>query len=432
MNEQALTLAGAAKADITLLAGTPMGGFANRLSACQGVLDALYARALLLRSDGVDCLFITLDALAISAERAAHLRAVAAHGCGDVAPVDVRVVCSHTHSAADLSSMFGAAPQVEVYFERVEQVVEVACRQARAQLTPCVLSAGSTAFPIGRNRRMRPGHAQVTELERAQGAEIDHTLTALRFVNQATGALAATVFHTACHPVCLGPENLLASGDFAGIAAHTIEQRTGALALFFNGAAGNVTPIIGRGSSYSATCALGESVAERVLALRYRAQPALLRTTSRRDVTLPLDCHVRHRADIAQMAAQLLDVQTEFVGWHNVIERWSARMLEKLEQGTLPDKVTIPLSEVCIGDIRFVFVGAEVFNEYQQWAPPSTRVVSYADGEGCYVPTAAALGGGGYEVVSAPVFYGLPCAPSADAERILRNAISTDVSVNLH
>lgn len=127
--------------------------------------------------------------------------------------------------------------------------------------------------------------------------------------------------------------------------------------------------------------------------------------------------------DIERAADNLRAMQTGFMGWAEVVDHWSERMRALLMQGTLRNTVDIPLSALQIGDTRFVFIGAEVFNEYQLWAPHNTRIVSYADGESCYVPTAAALAGGGYEVTTSPVFYGLPCAPSADAEWVLRKEI---------
>jgi hypothetical protein len=71
-----------------------------------------------------------------------------------------------------------------------------------------------------------------------------------------------------------------------------------------------------------------------------------------------------------------------------------------------------------------------VFNEYQLWQRQDAhvRLVSYTNGEGCYIPTAAALAGGGYEVNTAPVFYGLPCAPGSGAEHVLLTAIAEQVS----
>jgi neutral ceramidase len=416
-------LCGAAQADITLHVGTPMGGFANRASACTGVLDPLSARALFLKQGNSACLLITLDALAINAEWASLLHAEAARACGDITPAEVRVICSHTHSGASLSDMFGESETKAVYFEYVIKAVRDVAARASTMRTSCVLRAGYTEYPIGKNRRMRPGHAQVTALERIQGEQIDHTLTAVRLDNAISGVPLATLFHMACHPVCLGPENVLASGDYAGIAAHHIEQHTGAPALFLNGAAGNVTPIIGRGSSYAATQALGQAVGNQVLNATYAEQSCEVRITPRRLVALPLGCIMRNAFDIEHASDRLRALDTGFMGWAEVVNRWSERMKALLMQGALKESVDIPFSAVQIGDMRFVFIGAEVFNEYQLWAPHNTRIVSYTDGESCYVPTAAALAGGGYEVTTSPVFYGLPCAPSADAERVLRKEI---------
>ena len=419
---------GTGKAEITPPVGTPMGGYANRLSPCQGVLDPLFARVLLLKQARTACMFVTLDALAINAGRAQKLCEVAAQACGDpVTPGDVHVICSHTHSGADLSGMFGAGAPLASYFDRVTTAVHTAARQAGNSLTPVTVAHGATRLPIGKNRRLRPGHAQVTELERAQGAAIDHTLTVISLRRAGTGQPAATLFHTACHPVCLGPENTLASGDFAGIAAQSIEQQSGATALFFNGACGNITPIIGRGSSYAATRELAQQVASAVLELRLLQEVGVLKAAPQTLVPLPLSCRFESAADIEQAATWLLQQNTGFTSWEATVQRWQQRLLDQLAAGTLPTAVTIPLSAVRLGSVCFAFLGAEVFNEYQLWQPAGVRLVSYTNGEGCYIPSAAALAGGGYEVNTAPVFYGLPCAPAADAERALLDAVKEQI-----
>ena len=423
-------MCGVGQAEITLPVGTPMGGFANRTSPCQGVLDRLMARALLLQVDPNICLIVTLDALAISASRAQVLAADAALATGGlVPPAAVRIACSHTHSSADLSGMFGAPSLIAPYFERMRDSVRRAAQQAAESLGPAFIRQGETNFPIGKNRRLRPGHAHVSALERSQGEQIDHTLTVLRFERPDTGRIIATLFHTACHPVCLGPENVLASGDFAGIAAQTIEQQTDAPALFLNGACGNVTPIIGRGSSYAATQTLGQSVAQAVVNVNLRGLEDLggfnaLDVFLPSSASLPLGCHYQTEAEIAQAAAWLLEQDTGFNGWEGVVRNWQQRMNAQLAAGSLPSTIQLPLSAVRIGTLTFVFLGAEVFNEYQLWQPPHVRLVGYTDAEGSYIPTAAAIAGGGYEVNTAPVFYGLPCAPGPEAEQALLTAIS--------
>ena len=420
-------MCGAGQAEITLPIGTPMGGFANRTSTCQGVLDPLWARALMLQADQSTYLIITLDALAISASRAQVLATDAARATGGLVPAAaVRIVCSHTHSSADLSGMFGDPSLIAHYFELVRERVRSAAQHASASLGPALVRQGETNFPIGKNRRLRPGHAHVSALERSQGEQIDHTLTVLRFEQPDTGRIIATLFHTACHPVCLGPENVLASGDFAGIAAQTIEQQTGAAALFLNGACGNVTPIIGRGSSYAATRALGQSVAQAVTNTNLRGlqDPGSFNVFLPSSASLPLGCHYQTEAEIAQAAAWLLQQETGFNGWEDVVRNWQQRMNMQLADGSLPSTIQLPLNALRIGTLTFVFLGAEVFNEYQLWQPHHVRLVGYTDAEGSYIPTAAAIAGGGYEVNTAPVFYGLPCAPGPEAEQKLLTAIS--------
>ena len=411
-----------------------MGGFANRRLHCQGALDPLSARALLLADAHSATLIVTLDALAINAARAVRLHEVAALAVAqalrgvsllpDLMPADVRIACSHTHSAADLSGMFGEATLIEAYFERVVAAVQAAARQAAASLSPASIHVGERRFPIGRNRRLRPGHAQVTELERAQGSEIDHTLSVVQFTHAQTAMPLATLFHTACHPVCLGPENTLASGDFAGIAAQLVEARSGQPVLFLNGACGNITPLIGRGSTYGATRTLAQSLADAVSDVDlHEVVDASLSAVPAQPAQLPLSCLWTTPAEIDIAAARLLAQDTGFNGWADTVETWRLRLRKQLTSGALPTTVNVPVSLTRIGELSFVFIGAEVFNEYQLWQPAGVRLVSYADGEGCYIPTAAALSGGGYEVITSPVYYGLPCAPGPEAEPALLDAI---------
>ena len=51
---------GAGCADITPAIGTPMGGYANRAQTCQGMLDPLFVRALLLCTVDASALIIVI------------------------------------------------------------------------------------------------------------------------------------------------------------------------------------------------------------------------------------------------------------------------------------------------------------------------------------------------------------------------------------
>ncbi len=421
---------GAGRADITPPVGTPMGGFANRLMPCQGARDRLSARALFLHTADASALIITLDALAVNPARTQQLRDIAVRvgGVAGVQADHIQITCSHTHSGVDLAGLrlradIARINRINDYFDHVCAAVRDAVGAACADTAPATLGLGTMPFVIGRNRRLRPGHANVTDLERSQGENIDQALTVLRFTHAERSTPIATLFQIACHPVCLGPENVFASGDFAGIAAQLVEAHTGAPALFLNGAAGNVTPLIGRGSSYDATRGLAQTLADAVYAIDLHPEPAELRCSSPTVAQLPLSCRFTNDDDIDRQAMWLLGQKTEFPSWPSVVAGWQSRMRSQLAAGQLPATIDIPLSATRIGGTTFVFAGAELFNEYQLWQPPNARLVSYANGECCYVPTSAALASGGYEVTTSPVFYGLPCAPGEDAELVLLDAI---------
>jgi len=72
--------------------------------------------------------------------------------------------------------------------------------------------------------------------------EADHTVLVGR-IAAPDGTVQATIVNYACHPVSLGGGNRLLSPDYIGAMREVVEQQTGgAVCVFFQGAAGDVTP----------------------------------------------------------------------------------------------------------------------------------------------------------------------------------------------
>lgn len=72
-------------------------------------------------------------------------------------------------------------------------------------------------------------------------APADDTLLVGR-VTDAMGCIRATLVNYACHPTTLGPENRAISPDYIGAMRETIQQATGAPAIFLQGASGDLAP----------------------------------------------------------------------------------------------------------------------------------------------------------------------------------------------
>lgn len=223
--------AGTARIDITPTWPVMQGGFGQRTTPSEGVLDPVLAKALYLESDGEGLLLITADLIAIPHQVSAPVIAgvVAASG---LAPHQICVCASHTHSGP---LPYGApdAPGVARYSEfLIAALVEVGL-DAFAAPRACEVGTGAGSVDVFFNRRTR-GNPNL----------VDPRVGVL--VVQTTGDEhhRTVVFGAGCHPVTLGWDNPLISGDFPGVAQRLVEADPRVdMAMFFNTTEANVIPI---------------------------------------------------------------------------------------------------------------------------------------------------------------------------------------------
>jgi hypothetical protein len=257
-------VAGSAQVEITPPPGVALMGYGARQGNATAVHDPLFARALFLDSGGADhsLLLISADLCLIAPEQALQIRTrVAAET--RLAPSQIAVACTHTHSGPDTGVFARSAgkpepPHVTDLFARL---VEAGVRAA-ANAAPATLRLERAEARIGRNRRLADG-------------PLDPEIAILA-VDHADGRPLAVVFQHACHGTVLGHDNLEVSADWAGYACGRIGRETGACAIFVLGAHADIDPrtrglmdlaIPGQsiGLDFEAARVLGEEVAEAVL-----------------------------------------------------------------------------------------------------------------------------------------------------------------------
>ncbi|GIW73203.1 MAG: hypothetical protein KatS3mg102_2745 [Planctomycetota bacterium] len=232
----------------------------------RGVHDPITARALVLERGGRRLALIKLDTVGVSGKLRRDLEAIAA-GLG-IAPADLMVTATHTHSGpgavADerLWQIVAVDCFHEATYRGMLQGCERALLQAVAALAPAELGAGvAQEHRASRNRSGRPG-------------VVDPELGLIKVVARQGGAPIAAVLNFAVHGTALGPDNLLFSADVMGYAERELEARLGGgVALFVNGAEGDVAPAAG---GYSGAQAVGTLLAETAAAL----WPAIATSTS--------------------------------------------------------------------------------------------------------------------------------------------------------
>ncbi len=245
-------LVGAALASIApraedLAAGVYLGGFGSyRQRRATAVHDEPRCRALAL-SDGTTAFVLAaLDLVGASGPLLGAIRDEAAR-LTHLPPSAIVIACTHSHASPDMQGLWGGTSAA--YEKHVAHRAATAIAQAHDALTPVTASAATTALGgVVRNRRGWP--------------ETDETLTSIRFT-AASGAPVATLVNYACHPTASGAANTEVSRDWCGYAADAIERELGGVAVYINGAVGDVNPAVD--GDIDAARSLGEAVARKAI-----------------------------------------------------------------------------------------------------------------------------------------------------------------------
>lgn len=419
--------AGVARVTVTPPIGIPMIGFAGRGPA-GGIHDDLTATALVLegpqaqlRGDapgaGISRLaIIACDLLFLRAE---EVRAVgeAIAGLTDVPPDQVVIACSHTHygplTEPDREEQ---APQVEPYLANLVHLLAGAVAMARARAVPCRLGFAQGQVRIGINRRERTADGQIILGQNPLGP-VDPRVAVLR-IDGVNGNPLAAVLNYACHPVSLGSKCTDISADFPGTARRLIEEETGAMCLFLQGAAGNINPLL-MGWDWTHLARLGLPLGAEAVRIYWSAEPGAESTNGgvgAVSAQLELPPLLPTSIEEGRETVATLEVERKRLsaGGDEGALWWAERRLARARQGleALQGGMPVPSVEaelvaLRLGDsVGVITAPGEIFTEIGQsivaGSPfPHTLFAGYANGTIQYVPTRAAYAEGGYEVTHA-------------------------------
>jgi Tfp pilus assembly protein PilX len=423
--------AGVAKLEVTPPVGVRMAGFAGRALPSLAVHDPLWARALVLDDGARRAGLVALDLIYAPEDLVAKVREAVASPTG-ISPDGLLIASTHTHSGPQ-DAREEATDQERAYWASLPDKLIQVVSQAAASLQPARLGAASGWCAVGINRRERmPGNR--IELGRNYFGVFDTELGVVRVeglpagrVEGATGAPIAALVNYTCHPVCLMADNYLISADYPGFARHLLEERLGGgMALFFNGACGNVNPReaavnhgMVSGSNFSTAERAGANVAAEAARVWGKAIPAdgVTLSFSRRTISLPtnydraLKAAEQALAEAERQAGGPAPDESPYVTWRTRPnpERAKTRLARVRERGTAP--VTCEIQVIRVGwpegspqgSIAFLGWPGEIFCELGMAAKEGspfhpTYVIGYANGSIGYVPTPEAFGEGGYEV----------------------------------
>jgi hypothetical protein len=410
--------AGAATVVVEVPAGTPMTGYAARLSPSTGVHDPMTVRALVIDDIGI----VSVDCCALRKTTCGELRATRPAGIADVV-----IAATHTHSGPCITpgGLGAFAPDV---LHAVETAFVEALTTARHRRTPVTVRYGERhGVGVGRNRR----HDDV---------EIDPPVQVVAFEG-AHGTVATFVTYP-MHPVVLSAANTLVSADYVAPLRDLIEAALpGSICLFLQGCAGDVNdgrhsaegdfssaPTPGR--DFADATAKGELVATAALdALSTATVVAPTRTTIT-TTTVPLDITTLDPSDVAADRETWARLALTLPAEHSALyQAWTAWADNWLEHRPEASRWLGRVGLVRVGDLRIATLPGEPFlavaERVRAGLGEHAIVLGYCDGASGYLPTADEYAHGGYEVRDAHRYYGMPgpYAPGS-AERLADAVIS--------
>ncbi|MCS7208065.1 MAG: neutral/alkaline non-lysosomal ceramidase N-terminal domain-containing protein [Fimbriimonadales bacterium] len=273
--------AGAAKVDITpdlRQIRIQLGGYNARLNMPPtGVRDPIYARALALEAGDQQAVIVALDHLLVpwsltrSVLEATGLKSE-----------QLMMAASHTHCAPDSMGLNermrfplpGVGTFTPEFLRFTSERVAQAVQQARRALKPATLALNAAPLPnLNRNRRGR--------------RLIDPTMTVARLNDSRDRTLAALVVYAA-HPTIYPHTMMEVSAEFPGVVQHTLERQLGrgAVALYLNGALGDVSPVADEGNTPDERVQrYGAKLAAHALRLLREAKPSVPRLRTRQVFT---------------------------------------------------------------------------------------------------------------------------------------------------
>lgn len=254
--------AGAAKRSIVPPFPTQMGGYFNRLDNFTGVSRPVLARALVLDNGDTSVAIMVADLIAVSKFVVDGAREKVAAATG-LKPENILISATHSHSAPSGfkgSGLLGPSEDTKLTEFLIGEFA-AAITEAHAALRPAAIG-----FAYGKLDTATVNRQQNND------AVIDPDVGVLKVQEKDTRNTIATLANFTGHPVILGGENLLLSCEYPGVACEIVENVVGGVAIFTQGACGDVT-MKRSGPEFDEVTRIGRVVAGEIISTSEQIKP---------------------------------------------------------------------------------------------------------------------------------------------------------------
>jgi hypothetical protein len=370
---------GAADQDITPPLGIPMWGYGARHDApCQGVLDPLMAKAIVIAAGGDKVALVGIDFGRGPTE--AMMKIIRQELAEKAGIRHVMIVGSHSHHGpvielTDEPGLGRGKFDVAVAFsQELPRRLVATILDAERNLKPARLGVATESVNLNRNRHTK-----------REPKATDPMLAVLRFDDEA-GKPIAVLVNFAAHPVMTEAKVLKYSADYPGFLKNKVEAELSTKCVFMQGAAGDMSP--NPGSGPGGPKGFGEALADHVIKLC-------------RSVTTetPAQPSVKGMADSFQFKTRVDLRDPKVVG---AFERGYFPEITRNYSKLYGDGLTAELNTVLLnGEIALVGGSGEFFCNHANRLKARSYVkhtlfFGYCNGHGMYFPTIEAASEGGY------------------------------------
>lgn len=210
------------------------------------VHDDLRANVLAFGHGRATALAVSLDLCSVGYELCNHLKAELSKKTA-IAEDQINISATHTHTGPTITTTVAWGVADNAYIDQIliPNLLEAAV-DAVQNVQEALLGVGTTQSRVGINRRQLGENGCVYLGQNPYGL-YDPTMTVLSFVSPEKKPIV-TLVHYGAHPTSAGGVTEI-SRDWPGIMIDRLETETGAPAVFFNGAEGDVGPRLSNGST---------------------------------------------------------------------------------------------------------------------------------------------------------------------------------------
>lgn len=428
---QGIFKAGAGRAVITPPIGTILYGYAPGRPA-ESVADDLTVTAVAAESERDAAILISATLALVNEEISNRIRDLAGRQTG-VPAAHVIVSATHTHSGPNTNDTSGWGEVNSGYVEGTLIPCAVrAAREAWEGRRDAKLGVGTATSDVGVNRReIKPDGTVV--LGQNPWGPYDPVMTVLSFRGD-DGSPIANIIHYCAHNTASGcnPE---ITRDWAGPMTDRLEEQSGAVTAFMNGAIGDIGPRLSNGRT-TGNLGLARELGGRAAIDAVRAWRGIREYRKAGVSALAGDIRIPYRP-LPSREEALAEIERigDLDSWPDDYKKYSAvnelmkwrGVLAERDSGKPPrTHYVFKQSVIAIGPVAFVPFPFEMFVEMtlriRRDSPyQHTLCLSSTNGIVSYLPSQDQLCRGGYEVWEFRTGNVYPMADDADNHAVSGN-----------